>query len=141
MWSRRIMQRFIAVGLLRMEAFCARSSTKECVLLHNNRVWTKDDRSAHRMDHGDFLLIEAYVDDISLNEAWDELKRHEEHECNRRLYTSHVDHSAIDQEAEECTFSEGAAMDQEGGAPGSEEDSPWDSLHLVMLAQSRMQMI
>ena len=128
MWSRRIMQRFIAVGLLRMEAFCARSSTKECVLLHNNRVWTKDDRSAHRMDHGDFLLIEAYVDDISLNEAWDELKRHEEHECNRRLYTSHVDHSAIYQDAEECTFSEGAAMDQEGGAPGSEEDSPWDSL-------------
>ena len=128
LWSRRLMQRFNAMGLLRMDSFCARSSTKECVLLHNNRVWTKDDRSSHRMDHGDFLLIEAYVDDISLNEAWDELKRQEEHECSRRMYTSPADlHQAVDPEAEDCTFSGSAAIDQEGGAPGSEEVSPWDS--------------
>ena len=94
------------------------------------------------MDYGDFLLIEAYVDDISLNEAWDELKRYEEHECNRRLYTSHVDpHPASDQEAEDCTLSASVAMDQEGGHRALRRTHPGTPYLLVMLAQSWMQMI
>ena len=77
LWSRLLMQRPQAFVLLRMDEFCARRGTRECILLHNNRVWTKDDRSSHRMENGDFLMIEAFVDDLSFTEAWNELKRYE----------------------------------------------------------------
>lgn len=118
LWSRLLMQRPQAFVLLRMDEFCARRGTRECILLHNNRVWTKDDRSSHRMENGDFLMIEAFVDDLSLTEAWNELKRYEEHECNRRLFTTSSE--------AQIGGEQNAACSQEGEALGSEQDSPRD---------------
>ena len=118
LWSRLLMQRPQAFVLLRMDEFCARRGTRECILLHNSRVWTKDDTSSHRMENGDFLMIEAFVDDLSLTEAWNELKRYEEHECNRRLFTTSSE--------AQIGGEQNAACSQEGEALGSEEDSPRD---------------
>lgn len=87
MWSRRLMGRQLALHLLRMQDFCKRRETKECALSHNNRLWTPQDRSEHVMSDGDYVLIEAFTEDISIQEARACLERFERHECSRRLFT------------------------------------------------------
>ena len=87
MWARRYMKRFQVHSLMRTEAFCDRPNTAECVIIHNNRIWHKEDKAAHRVSHGDYLAVEAFVKDISLTEARRELDRFEEHERQRTIYT------------------------------------------------------
>lgn len=87
LWSRRLMGRQLALHLLRMQDFCKRRETKECALSHNNRIWAPQDRSEHVMSDGDYVLIEAFTEDISIQEARACLERFERHECSRRLFT------------------------------------------------------
>lgn len=46
MWTRRYMKRFQVHSLMRTEAFCERPNTVECVVMHNNRIWHTEDKSA-----------------------------------------------------------------------------------------------
>ena len=119
LWSRIFMQRSQALVLFEDGIFLCQEGHKG--VRHSSQqssLWSKDDRSSHRMDNGDFLMVEAFVDDPSLTEAWNELKRCEEHECNRRLFTTPPE---VQMEGEQ-----NAACSQEGEALGSEEVSPRD---------------
>ena len=88
LWSRELLNRHQTLVLMRVDEFCRRKETRECVLSHNNRIWGRDDTTSHRVQDGDYLLVEAFVSDISLDEAKICLERLEKHECNRRLYTT-----------------------------------------------------
>ena len=88
LWSRELLNRHQTLVLMRVDEFCRRKETRECVLSHNNRIWGRDDTTSHRVQDGDYLLVEAFVSDISLDEAKICLERLERHECNRRLYTT-----------------------------------------------------
>lgn len=87
-WARRLMWRHEALHLFRAQAFCKRKETRECVLTHNNKLWVVQDRSQHVVSDGDYLMVEAFTDDVSIREARNCLERMEQHECSiRRMYT------------------------------------------------------
>ena len=85
-WARRLMWRHEALHLLRAHSFCKRKETRECVLTHNNKLWVVQDRSQHVVSDGDYLMVEAFTDDVSIRGNC--LERMEQHECSiRRMYT------------------------------------------------------
>ena len=133
MWARRYMHRHQVHSLMKTEAFCSRPNTRECVILHNNRVWMMEDRSAHRVSHGDSICIEAFVQDISLTEAKKELERFEQHERRRNIYAVQSEEEGRNDTQEDHSRSrsrgrqrEGECDEPDGEALGSEEVSPWD---------------
>ena len=133
MWARRYMHRYQVHSLLKTEAFCSRPNTRECVILHNNRVWMMEDRSAHRVSHGDSICIEAFVQDISLTEAKKELERFEQHERRRNVYAALSEEEGRNDTQEDHSRSRsrgrqrGVECDEpDSEALGSEEVSPWD---------------
>ena len=127
LWSRKLLQRQQALALLRVDSFCQRKQTRECVVTHNNRLWDSRDRSSHCIQDGDFIQVEAFVDDRSLQEARQELSRLEEHECQRRLYTQ-AEQEICGEDTPVTVRSRSRSREGEsaGGALGSEEDSTWD---------------
>jgi len=133
MWARRYMHRHQVHSLLKTEAFCSRPNTRECVIMHNNRVWMAEDRSAHRVSHGDSICIEAFVQDVSLTEARQELERFEHHEKRRNIYAADVEEEARNDTEEDQARSRSRERrtvegcdEPDGEALGSEEVSPWD---------------
>lgn len=133
MWARRYMKRFQIHSLMRTEAFCDRSNTAECVILHNNRIWHKEDKAAHRVSHGDYLAVEAFVKDISLTEARRELDRFEEHERQRTIYTGSSNDrcenniGSTNRSRSRGSDEEDGGDDPGSGALGAEEVSSRDS--------------
>ena len=142
LWSRKFMVRFQVFSLLRMEEFCRRKETRECVLAHNNRIWTKDDRSQHWMHSGDSLVLEAFVTDVSLQEVSLCLERIERYERGRRLYSdqtcdgsmpsqgsrlSHMGDERLSVPSRSRSRSRNRHSTGDGGAPGTAEDASRDS--------------
>ena len=140
LWARELLTRHQAMTLMRAEEFCMRRETRECVLSHNNRLWNRDDSTSRHIIDGDYLLVEAFVSDVSLNEAWLCLQRLERHECSRRLYTSsscdlqeEVDSDAgleaqqVAGRSRSRSRELGSRSDPSGeGAPGNAEEAPRD---------------
>ena len=127
LWSRKLLVRQQALSILRADSFCQRKQTRECVITHNNRLWERQDRSSHCIQDGDFINVEAFVDDRSLQEARQELGRLEEHECQRRLYTqAEQEICGADSPVSVRSRSRPREGASAGGALGSEEDSTWD---------------
>lgn len=142
LWSRKFLGYYQMLALLRVDEFCRRRETRECVLSHNNRIWEVRDRSQHRISHGDFILLEAFVTDVSVPEARLCLERLGRHECDRRIFTTQQcedDERVHDRGSNTGTHEEGSLrsrsrsrdhgrnmLSRDPVALGSVEDAPQD---------------
>ena len=130
-WIRCRQLRLQLLAFLRVDRICDQEGT-ECVVMVNNAVWGSHDNTMRHFIFGDFVKVEIFVSQGTVEDALTQLRVVETCDRHRRLYTSSPSSEGRgrDLPSRSPSFQGRESRSRSrsrgnGEAPGNAEEAPW----------------